>query len=363
MSDTAFTTSSAEAVQLWAADVQREAEVMRFWKKFEGKGVNGIIDTREELITSAGYRINFPFAVKLDTEATSVNGPGYGVRNSDTLWGNEEAQTYYTETVDLQLLRNGERWDMYSQQLSKIELLKSAGISLSRWLSESLDKMMFNLLGGENFNIKTAGTPETVFTGETNSSIIYGGDATTEATIDDTDTFDTTLIDKCIEAAESGYIGTTAIYRIPKINIDGEMMYAMVIHPYQYYDLRNDENWVEAMRLAMERGMDNPIFKGVAGIWNNTMIFVHSFIRVHTDWGSAGTTRGATALFLGAQAGCFAKCKDALAGTYGDDYKYGEKHFRQGISILWFGGFVKTRFNSKDTGVIAVKTAAKSHSS
>ena len=360
MTDTAFTSSSDQTVALWLADLYRARETESFFLSkgaaFAGPGKNSIIEIKDEFIKEPGYQVKFDL---LSEPAMSTDGPTAGVTNSTTLWGSEGAMTYYQEICTIFLMREGRRTNRYSNQLTKHDVMKDGEAHLKLWSKYTMDKMIFNVLAGEIFSVGgTQMIPPDSGAAETNSNIIYGGDASSEATIDDTDVFDTSCIDRAKESALAGIVDSTTIWKPRPVIVDGNEHYVCIIHPFQEFDLKQDERWISAQEHAGVRGSDNPIFKGSIGMWNGVIIYVHNYIRQHTDWGSAGVTNGATALFLGAQAGCLVKAKpgDWQVHFQEDDYK-----MKMGVAIEYFGGFVKTRFNSLDLATIAIKTAAKSH--
>ena len=369
MSDTAFTTSSEQAIQLWLAGLHRAQEIKSFWGKFMSKKPGSPIYVKDKFVYEPGYRLKFDLVEEL---AMSTDGPTAGVTNGTTLWAGEEALNFDQETLDIFLMRNGVRFTQYSQQLVVHDILKQSETALELWGINSLDKMIFNGLAGKVF--KVAAGPDLIDAAD-NTNIIYGGTATSEATIADTDIFDTSCIDRAKEAALTGDINGTGIWRIRPINVDGAQHYICVVHPNQAFDLREDEKWIEAQKHANVRGSKNPIFNGALGIWNDVILYQHNYIRKHTDWGSGGVTPGATALFCGAQAGCLAKAQvDGWDVGFQDfDYTYKKSGgFLRGVSLKWFGGFVKSRFadnaaalaggaTGTDFGVIAIKTYAKSH--
>jgi len=362
MTDWAFTTSSDQAVQLWLEGLHHEAEVGRVLRKYEGKGPNNIIQVKDEFVTEKGYKVSFDL-MEEPSFTSDHTGPTYGRQGGSTLWGNEESPTLRQETVEIDLMRNGVRWTMFSKQLTKQQKWESARHFLSLWMSKALDTLVINKLSGVDFEV-----PDGSAFGESasaNTNIIYGGDATSTDDIDEDDTFGVDCIDRAKEVAISGVNDDTTTYRMRPVVVDGKEYFVMLIHPFQAYDLRKDQDWINGHQYADVRDpKKNSIFSGAMGIWNGVVIQVHQNLLTASNWGPGGNVHGATALFLGAQAGCMAKCKEIDIGRQVDDYTY-RKHgpFREGISILWFGGFDKTMFNSKDFATIAVKTAAKSHAS
>lgn len=364
MADTAFNTStpSDQAVQLWLDDVYREREIRSFWTPFMDKSGNNAIHVKDTFVNQAGYQLKYDI---MEEPTSTVDGPSVGAVNGGPLWDNEEAMLFDQETVDIFEMRNGVRFTQYSQQLTVHPLLKYAESFMKEWSVMAQDKMIFNVLAGEKFRV----TSTDLIAAAVNTNVIYGGTAESEATINETHIFDTSCIDRAKEAAITGDMDGSTIWRIRPIMVDGAKHYICVIDPFQEFDLREDTKWIEAQKHANWRGSKNPIFNGTLGVWNNVILYSHNYIRKHSDWGPDSNVAGATALFLGAQAGCFAKAQvDGWdVGFQEFDYTYKKSGgYKRGVSIKHFGGFIKTQFtpdggSATDFGVIAIKTAAKSH--
>jgi N4-gp56 family major capsid protein len=98
--------------------------------------------------------------------------------------------------------------------------------------------------------------------------------------------------------------------------------------------------------------MDNPIFKGGAGIWDNVVIHTHPYVVTSLD-GLGGIQLG-HALFLGAQAACMAVAQEP---DWVEDptIDYGNK---VGFKSSMIFGIQKANFNSEDFGCQQIITAA-----
>jgi len=62
---------------------------------------------------------------------------------------------------------------------------------------------------------------------------------------------------------------------------DGMEVYIVVMHPYVATLLRNNEKWFNAMTLGMPRGVDNPVFTGSIGHWNNFLFYTSNKIPLY----------------------------------------------------------------------------------
>jgi len=136
------------------------------------------------------------------------------------------------------------------------------------------------------------------------------------------------------------------------LSIKGKQYWVMIISPDQAFDLKTREAaWAQAQREAQARGGDDPIFTGAEGIWDNVVIHTHERVSIATNWGAGGATNGATALFLGQQAGALAYAKRRT--WVEKDFDYSNKI---GFAIGCILGVTKAVFNSADNAVVGVRT-------
>ncbi len=236
--------------------------------------------------------------------------------------------------------------------------------NLAGWWSERLDEDLFCYLAGDRGDDTNVWLTPATYTGRAGNTMhapdsthdIYGGDATSTASIDANDKFTIDLIDKALAMAE-----TTAPLMRPAL-YEGAAHFICVLHPYAAYDLWTNTStgqWLEIVKAAEKRGSDNPIFKGgnVIGVYKNVVIMKHPKIPRNTDWGGS-TVQGARNLFLGAQAAVIAW------GSPGEGLRFDwheELEDRGNVQVIDTGaiyGVSKCQFNSLDNGVITINTAA-----
>lgn len=327
--DTEIVSVAPDLVKIaWALDTWESGMHKAFFDKFTGNSPENIIQIREELSKDDGDTINIPLLMPLT---------GDGVSGDDFLEGNEEAMIYRDFKVTINQLRHAVRikGKMEEQRVS-LDLRKDAKVALSNWLADKIDKTIFK-------ELSTDPTPD---------RIVYGGSATSEASIGASDTFSTALIGRAkrIALADENTM-------VKPIMINGLETYIMVIDQWQARDLKNDETWIEAQQYANVRGNDNPIFSGALGVYDGVVLHQCNRI-IRTNTGSSGTKVG-HALFLGRQAAVFA---------VGNNPTWFEKEFDYGNKIGFeFGrifGIKKTQFkydgvNQTDFGCINVLTASE----
>ena len=194
---------------------------------------------------------------------------------------------------------------------------------------------------------------------------LFANSLTTDQAVnsDSTATFNLNMIDKAKEKA------LIANPRIRPIRVDGGEYYVVYLHPIQVYDMRtttSDGQWFDIQRAALigaKNPDDNPIFTGALGVYNQCIIRQNEDVcpGVHSTT-AAEQTSVRRALFLGAQAGCFAQSSRYSKNS---PYKWVEKLFNYekelGISVQSLQGMKKTIFNSEDFGVITISTYAAAH--
>jgi len=355
MADTTITASTpaeVPAAQIWQKEMNRQAQNESWWEKFMGDSINSIIQVKKDFIKQKGDAINFGLIADL---SGAVHGDGW-------VEGNEEAMTEYFDSVILDQLRNGIRFAKLSNQAASYDMKKEAMTSLSLWIPEKVDELIFKKMSGTTFQAYpgtasgTMGSLETAFTAAVaNTNIIYGGDALADTQIEESDVF---TLDKIVDAktcAETGVFGSTTKWRIRPIKYQGANHYICVIHPYQKADLKKSADYKTMMREAEVRGKDNPLFSGADFYYDGVWIYSHRQVRTASNWGADSNVSGATALFLGAQAGLMAIAQEGWSWQE-EEFDYGNKW---GVATQRIFGFDKAMFNSIDFATVAIKTAAK----
>lgn len=250
------------------------------------------------------------------------------------------------------------------------DLRKIARKRQSEWWARVFDELFFIYLSGAR-GINADYIFPTTYTGFANNSlsapdtehILYAGAATSKATLAATDKMTVTVIDRLVAKASMMGGGTTGTPQIMPIKIDGEDHYVLVMTPWDTYNMRASAatagSWFDIQKAAATaEGRNNPIFKGGLGMHNNTVLHEHKSVVRFTDYGAGANVAASRSLFMGTQA---AVCAFGSPGTglRFDWHEETKDHGNQAvISTSSIFGVKKTRFNSKDFGVIAVDAAA-----
>lgn len=254
------------------------------------------------------------------------------------------------------------------------DLRKIARVRQSEWWARIFDELYFMYLSGAR-GVNAEYTFPTTYTGFANNTfvapdsehIMYGGSATSKATVAATDKMDLTLINKAVAQADMMGGGTSGIPAIQPCEIDGEPHFVLVMNPWQEYDLRvatGTGGWLDIQKAAAaSEGRNNPIFKGGMGMHNNVVLHKHKGVIRYSDYGAGSNVEAARALFMGRQA---AVCAFGSPGT-GHRFDWHEESQDRGnqavITTASIFGCKKASYSiegtSRDFGVIALDTAAK----
>uniref|UniRef100_A0A6M3JYU2 Putative major capsid protein n=1 Tax=viral metagenome TaxID=1070528 RepID=A0A6M3JYU2_9ZZZZ len=332
MADWTFTTANALARQSWAKRwwIVAKTESYFYGMGFIGKASNATTQNPNAIVTEFMDLKNQPGYQHTYGQIRELSNAG--IQGDADMEGNEEAPSTYDDQITIDLWRNairtkGKLSEQYKSdedtRLWAMELLK-------RWMATKIDQSLFD----------AAGTALT--------KVLYGGTATTTATIAAGDYFVLALIAKAVAYSRKA---------TPKIigpRLGGRQLNGVcVISPDQEYDLQQrDGEWAQAQREAMRPGLDNPIFTGASGMKNMVPIHTHERVAVSTTWGSSGAITGATALFMGV---------GALAIAYFLEKIWEEKTFDYGNKVgfcIGSGyGCSKTVFNGADNAIVGIRTS------
>lgn len=266
MTDVADNNSINYAVpEIWSLKLYFEAQRLMFWAKFEGAEGSGMpVIRKDELEKDAGDKIHINTVRQLT---------GDGKTGSNTLEGNEEKVSMAQTDVEVDWLRHAVAINKRSRKRINFDFFSTAVRLLGQWLADKHDDAIFTKFG-------------------TATTAIYGGDATSTATLDASDTLGTTELDKI-----KTYLDDNLTMPL-RADGDGNNYYGIVIHPYQAYNLRQDTAWKEAQRDANLRGDTNPLFTGSMGVYNGMIVFVNKGVS-NTASKSKSIAFGGEAIFRG----------------------------------------------------------------
>jgi N4-gp56 family major capsid protein len=368
MAETGFALNDPLAVQRWEEGLTYEAEVGAYWSKFEGTGRDSLVVVKDELSKGRGEKVTFGLRAKLS---------GDGVEGDDIIEGTaaEEKVDFFNESLFIDQRRKGtlSKGEM-SQQRVTYDIRKECADALQVWFIEDRDQQYFIYASGArginpDFHVGLA------WTGRANNSlrvpnaanIIYGGNATGKADLDSSDKMSLTIIERLVAKAE------TQDPMIQPFMVEGEKKYVLLMHTWQKFDLRTsatDNDWLDITK-AVQRGKEAQFYKNSLGEYGGVVMHSHRSVIRFSDYGAGGTVTAARALFLGAQAMCCAYGRkvpnkngaSVVSNIENRRVWWNEETADRGnklaVTCGLISGVQKTRFNSKDFGIVAVDTYAK----
>ena len=348
MALTEYGVGSAEAAKLWSRKLFYETLKQTMMTQFAGEDSNACIQIKDEPSKTSGDTVTYILRMQLS---------GSGVSGDNTLIGNEEVLSTYTDSLVIDQLRNAVRSrGRMTQQRVPYSIREEAMLALKDWTSARMDTAIFNQLCGNTGETDTRYTGSNAAVAFDASHVVYPDSDTSEADVASSgasSVFSLQLIDYCIEKAK------TATVPIRPITVGNKQKYLMFIHPYQEADLRASTDWKTIQTSLLQGGkiLDNPIYTNALGEYHDTILHVSSRIPASP---TQSTVR--RAVFCGAQS-----CVMSFGQGYGvskmdwvEDYQDFKNQLGVATGLIW--GVKKARFNNEDFATVVVPTYAIAHS-
>ena len=357
-----------QAVKKWASLMAVAINKASYWsRKFVGEGKDARLPIQriDDLESGAGDEVTVDLLMPMNMEP---------IIGDETLEGKEAPLKYFTDRLRIDQVRGGA--DLGSRMTKKRtlrNLRQDAKRAATGWWRQLMDEIYFIYLSGARgtgggflwsannpfFTINPLTAPDAMHQ-------MYGGAATSKASLTAADTFKLRLIDKAVAKAETmGGDGSDELSMIP-ISIEGGDHYVALMHTFQADAMRQDAGtggWLDIQKAAAAaEGAKNPIFTGAMGMYNDVILHKHRNVIRFSDYGAGANLPAARSLFLGSQAALVA---------YGDNetgtrYRWTEvsKDHDNSIAIGTHAimGVKKATYKSKDNatvrdfGVIAMDT-------
>jgi N4-gp56 family major capsid protein len=347
-----------------AVDVGRESY---FNRKMMGEGVKAQtpLQILPHLENDAGDTISYDLVMQLRMKP---------VEGDKILAGKEEDLKFYSDEVKIDQMRGGVNTGGKMTRKRTIHNLRQiARVRQSEWWARIMDEVIFMYLSGGRgtnedyiFDKDYPGFAGNPFVAPDDKHLMFGGTATSKASLTAADKFSLTLIERAVTRASTMGGGTTGIPKIEPIRIEGEEHFVIVMHPFQEHDLRTGTStgqWLDIQKAAAAaEGRNNPIFKGGMGMHRNVILQSHQGVIGFNDFGAGSNLAARRALFMGRQAGVVAY---GSPGT-GMRFDWHEEAVDRGnqavITTSCIFGVKKTAFKigetSRDFGLISLDTAA-----
>jgi N4-gp56 family major capsid protein len=363
MTQTVIPFGDPKAVKRWSADLAVDVRKKSYFEqRFIGTSENAVIQRKTELESDAGDTIDFDLSVHLRGK------PTYG---DNRVEGKEENLRFYGDKVMIDQVRHSvSAGGRMSRKRTVHNIRKIARDRLGDYFYKFTDELLFIYLSGaRGINVDFIETTD--FAGFANNPLdapdvdhlLYGGAATSKASLASTDIMDPMVIEKAVEKAAMMQAENPDVANMVPVNIDGDEHYVCVMSEYQATDMRTAAGgkWIDFQKAAAAaEGSKNAIFKGGLGMINNVVLHKHRNVIRFSDYGAGSNVQAARALFMGRQAGVIAYgTANGLRFDWEETVKdYGNE---PAIAAGFIAGMKKARFNNKDFGVLSIDTAAAKH--
>lgn len=361
MADTTVSTSHAVTAEQFMASVFREYRDKLVTRPYMGMSSEYPIQVNQDLAKKKGDALTFNLVGALT---------GAGVTGASTLEGSEEAQQYYGHRVEIDQVRNAVRIPWMSELRPEFSLMGEAKPALTTWMAQYIEDKIFEQLSTINGVVygSASEAQRDAWAADNVDRILYGaatsndsGPGDNSAAIANIDSTNDTLLTTQISLAKR--IAQLASPKIRPIRIDnGEEYYVLFAHPYCVRDLKSSSAWQNAQQYAMPRGSTNPIFTGMAGIWDGVIVKETPKVLLLSGVGASSINVAMNSL-CGAQAVLFAQGatpKGYIVDMVEEEFDYGDK---QGVAIRSVFCIEKAVFKANITnacqhGVVSVFSAA-----
>lgn len=363
MAVTTYGVNDALANKLWSKKLAAETSKATAIAPLIGTSTNSIIQLKDETQKSSGDKVTFGLRTQLI---------GDGVTENETLEGNEEALSTWSDSILINELAHAVRVkndQTIDAQRVPFSLREEANAGLVDWYSDRMSLMFFLhvcgytaptiafegrmlTLNSKHCGFNTRLAPST-------GRIVRAGAVANDESLGNTNIFTLDLIDKAVEKAK------LANPKIRPIMVEGSKKYVCYLHPIQVTSLRTNTStgqWLDITKAVYQGSKaNNPIYDGSLGEYNNVILREAE----HVTPGVTSST-GATistvrrAVLLGAQSAVAAFGMK----TTPEKYKRVEELFdyqrELGVSVQTVLGMKKTRFdnNSEDFGCIVISSYA-----
>lgn len=325
--------------------------------------VNAPIVIMSDLTKAEGDTVNYDIYMQIT---------GRGTFGDDNLEGNLETLDAYTDEITINQVRKGV--DVGGRMSNKRTVNNQRLIAkqkLTEWFAQFIDQTCFINLAGRrgindyvlaknvNYAVKDTHTLSDYDAGH----IVYGGSATSKASLTAADKLTLGTVDKLVVKATTEGGGADKKVRLTPLEKGGEDAFMMLIHPYQEQDLRQDAGtggWLDITRAATAaEGTKSPFYKNSLGVYRGVHFKKHKHVNIENTYGAGGNVLSARAAFMGRQALVMAFGSASSANLRADwTEKYTDvDNNKAAISGRIMFNAKRPIFNGSDVNSYAVDTA------
>jgi N4-gp56 family major capsid protein len=329
-----------------------------FSNRFERKGNDAAVPIQvlTDLEADAGDEIVF------DLFAQLRNKPTYG----DTrIKGKEEALKKYNDAVLIDQVRGAVSAGGRMTRKRVLHDLRLVSRKLEGdWWARLNDETTHSYLAGAR-GVNGDYINDTDWTGFAGNALqapdtqhqMYGGAATSKATLTSADIFDLALIDRIVAAAKTIGGDATQTPRIRPLRINGEDHFIYLMHEFDGYQLRRDTatgSWVDIQKAAAAAdGYNTQLFKGGLGMYNNVILHTHRSVTRFNDYGAGQNLSASRNTLMGMQAMVKAYGSPGNGLRFDWHEELDDRGNELTITTACIYGIKATQFNSKRYGTFS----------
>lgn len=352
------------AVKRWSATMFSDvARTSYFTNKFAGKGQNAStpIQILTDLERDEGDEIKYDLLCQLEQE------PVYGDAVQE---GTEEALRYLQDSVRIDQVRCGvNAGGRMTRKRTLHDIRSQARTKMGEWWARWGDEILFMYLAGARGVNKFLQKSPT-FNGYANNPFqaidaahqMYGGDATSFATLASDDGMDLRLVDRLVTRAETLGGEESGIPELQPMKIDGEDRFVLLMHKFQEHNIRTTTatgQWLDIQKAAAgAEGQKSPIFRGSLGMYRGVVLHSHKSVVRFNNAGADSLQPAARATFMGKQAAVMAYGSPGQGLRYDWHEETRDNGNQVVISSSTINGTKATVFEGRRFGMMAADTYA-----
>jgi len=278
-----------------------------------------------------------------------------GVVGDQTLKGKEEAAKMAQIDMVVDQLRHGiANTGRMNDRKGVLKIRNEATDLLSQALADRIDQQAFLTMAGVTYDFYTNGAdrPTKQWLDLEYASYVRPPSAGRHLRWDGTnkrlEPGDTSLVEATDTLTWRSLVELKAaahdMFLRPLSLMGGVEYFEVYVHPQAMKSLVLDPEFHAALKEAMPRTPDSPIFKGAEMYWVDGMAiypYRHSYNtrKATVKWGAGADVVGNRVTLMGAQGMAYAELGNPIWEEEQDDYKN-----RWGIAVAHIGGFLKPQF-------------------
>ena len=251
MGQTVIRFGDPKAVKIWSGRLFTETDKQSYFNKFEGTSENSIIQRKTDLESASGDRISFDLSVKLRGKPTAGDA---------RVKGKEEQLKFFTDEVIIDQLRHAvSAGGKMTRKRTEHDLRTVAKDRLSEYWAKYIDELKFIYMSGargmnEDFyeDLDYAGHAGNPLRQPDASHLLFGGSATSKATLAATDKMTRDVIERAANKARMMQARDPQTSSLVPVSVGSEKHYVLLMSPDQETDLRRSDTngWLEIQKAA-----------------------------------------------------------------------------------------------------------------